>query len=229
MGPVRPVRPTRTRSATLVKAVKPSSKLTTAKASALLVAKVKALRLASSWQDIVDLINGSGQVALSSEIKAAYCRAVYHINPDIPVIDRAKAFCQDLKANGIAAADFLICEGALAALQGDYKLAADRALAAMKATEYKDMDALALLQSSQAKSHTQASGSQVCPLFWARRFDQPFRADHLQDLYAILSVAPSAPIAVIKAAHAALDYTPESSEALAANEALRILCDPSES
>lgn len=56
--------------------------------------------------------------------------------------------------------DARICLAALLAHRGDHSAASDHALEAFKASEYKDKDALAIMQASSAKKHTGRQNSQ---------------------------------------------------------------------
>ncbi|RSH80744.1 hypothetical protein EHS25_007080 [Saitozyma podzolica] len=172
---------------------------------ASLLIKATALRTASAWSELLSLLD-QHVPALHLPLKALYCRAFYHLAETTPKqLASAEGFATELLTSDPVQIDALLCKGRIASSKGEARSAADTALEAFKASGYKDEDALALLQESQAKLR------------------KPVQEE--QDHYAALCVAPGAPIEVVRAAHAALQHPPGSSEAAAADLALEVLSD----
>jgi hypothetical protein len=142
-------------------APKPKRRLSDRKPPKALLDKASILLKAKKWEDLVLLLNGHASL-LDDTLKASYCRAFAHIKePSEAHTKLATVVSTDLTASNAEQVDALLCQAALAAGAGDFSQAADKALAALKAAEYKDQDAIELLQANQIKQHQDGGHSEV--------------------------------------------------------------------
>jgi hypothetical protein len=187
--------------------------------------QVVTLRGEAAWEALVGLLDGHDKIEKDA-LKASYCRALYHIDsPSRLSAERGEQYSDELLAANVGHIDALLCRGALARLHGDGSLASDCALAAFKASGYKDGDALELLQASRnVGSQKVATPAQVSRSH-EQQDSEPY--SRLKDHYAALCVTRTAPLAVIRAAHAALSHPGGSAEAVAADAAVTVLSDGS--
>jgi hypothetical protein len=128
---------------------------------ASLLIKATALRTASAWSQLLSLLD-QHVPALHLPLKALYCRAFFHLAETTPKqLASAEGFATELLMSDPAQIDALLCKGRIASSKGEARSAADTALEAFKASGYKDEDALALLQESQAKLRKPVQEEQV--------------------------------------------------------------------
>lgn len=117
---------------------------------------------AKQYDKAIDLIikHPLDPATATTEQLTQFCRAFYHVDKTKvkkPWITLAEKISQHLLAENPAQVEALLCQAILAALKEDFDSACDKALEAMKASQYKDQDSLNLMQEYQKKRYSNTS------------------------------------------------------------------------